>query len=177
MAPGGNARRGSDDEDQEERPPYRRANSVDEVSGQAPAIVTTFLSECFRADGLPVPQELSENQRKVNKDVAHVIRDIGDRLANDASLNGLIQQVDVTKDTAFETFLQVGVQIFNDGIVNWGRIVTLFYFGYKLALKVINKIPLIKMIIEWVCQFIKDRLAKWIFEQGGWVSIVSSLIF
>lgn len=178
MAPGGN-RRDSDDEDgnQEERPPFHRANSVDEVSGQAPAIVTTFLTECFRADGLAVPQELSESQRKVNKDVAHVIRDIGDRLSNDASLNGLIKQVVVTKDTAFETFLQVGVQIFNDGVVNWGRIVTLFYFGYKLAVRVINEIPLIKMIIQWVCQFIKDRLAKWIFEQGGWVSIVSGSIF
>ena len=174
MAPGGNPRRDSDDDDgsHEERPPFQRANSVDEVSGQAPAIVTTFLTECFRADGLPVPQELSENQRKVNKDVAHVIRDIGDRLSNDASLNGLIKQVKVTRDTAFETFLQVGVQIFNDGVVNWGRIVTLFYFGYKLAVQVINEIPLIKMIIQWVCQFIKDRLAKWIFEQGGWVSIV-----
>ena len=179
MAPGGNSRRDSDDEDgnHEERPPFHRANSVDEVSGQAPAIVTTFLTECFRADGLPVPQELSENQRKVNTDVAHVIRDIGDRLSNDTSLNGLIQQVVVTKDTAFDTFLQVGVQIFNDGVVNWGRIVTLFYFGYKLAVRVINEIPLIKMIIQWVCQFIKDRLAKWIFEQGGWVSIVSGLIF
>lgn len=174
MAPGGNARRSSDDEDgnHEERPPFQRANSVDEVSGQAPAIVTTFLTECFRADGLQVPQELSESQRKVNKDVAHVIRDIGDRLSNDASLNSLIQQVVVTKDTAFETFLQVGVQIFNDGVVNWGRIVTLFYFGYKLALQVINEIPLIKMIIQWVCQFIKDRLAKWIFEQGGWEAVV-----
>ena len=172
MAPGGSSRRQSDDEDgnHEERPAFQRANSVDEVSGQAPAIVTTFLTECFRADGLPVPQELSDNQKRINKDVAHVIRDIGDRLSNDTSLNTLISKVVVTKDTAFDTFLQVGGQIFNDGVVNWGRIVTLFYFGYKLALQVINQIPLIKMIIDWVVQFIKDRLAKWIFEQGGWVS-------
>ncbi|XP_022785719.1 apoptosis regulator BAX-like [Stylophora pistillata] len=175
MAPGGNSRRQSDDEQDgihEQRPSYQRANSVDEVSGQAPAIVSTFLSECFRADGLPVPQELSENQRKVNKEVAHVIRDIGDRLSNDTTLNSLISQVVVSKDTAFDTFLQVGAQIFSDGKVNWGRIVTLFYFGYKLALQVIKQIPLIKMIIGWVCEFIKDRLAKWIFEQGGWESVV-----
>ena len=171
MAPGSSSRRESDDEDgiQEERPVLQRASSVDEVSGQAPAIVSTFLSECFRADGLTVPPELSENQKKINKNVAHVIRDIGDRLSNDASLNSLISQVQVSKDTAFDTFLQVAAQIFSDGKVNWGRIVTLFYFGYKLAVQVINEIPLIKMIIQWVVQFIKDRLAKWIFEQGGWV--------
>ena len=166
MAPGGGAAK---DSGGDERPSFHRASSVDEVSGQAPAIVSTFLSECFRADGKPVPPEISENQKQINKDVAHVIRDIGDRLANDASLNNLISQVVVTKDTAFDTFVQVGSQIFKDGIVNWGRIVTLFYFGYKLAVQVISQIPLIKMIIEWVCQFIKDRLAKWIFEQGGWV--------
>ena len=174
MAPGGSSRRESDDENgsREQRPALQRATSVDEVSGQTPAIVTTFLSECFRADGLAVPPEISENQKKVNKDVAHVIRDIGDRLANDASLNNLISQVQVSKDSAFDTFQQVAVQIFSDGVVNWGRIVTLFYFGYKLAVQVINEIPLIKMIIQWVVQFIKEKLAKWIFEQGGWVSSV-----
>ena len=145
MAPGGGSRRQSDDEQDgngEQRPSYQRANSVDEVSGQAPAIVSTFFGECFRVDGLPVPQELSENQKRVNKEVAHVIRDIGDRLANDTTLNNLISQVVVSKDTAFDTFLQVGAQIFNDGRVNWGRKVTLFYFGY-VALQVINQIPLI----------------------------------
>ena len=133
MAPGGGSRRQWDDEQDgngEQRPSYQRANSVDEVSGQAPAIVTTFLGECFCADGLPVPQELCENQKRVNKEVAHVIRDIGDRLANDTTLNNLISQVVVSKDTAFDTFLQVGAQIFNNGRVNWGWIVTLFYFGY-----------------------------------------------
>ena len=109
--------------------------------------------------------------------MAHVISDIGDRLGNDITLNNLISQVVVSKDTAFDTFLQVGAQIFNDGKVNWGRIVTLFYFGYKLALQVINQIPLIKMIIGWVCEFIKDRLAKWIFEQGGWVSCFVFVFF
>ena len=148
MAPGGGSRRQSDDEQDgngEQRPSYQRANSVDEVSGQAPAIVTTFLGECFCADGLPVPQELIENQRRVNKEVARVIRDTRDRLANVTTLNNLISQVVVSKDTAFDTFLQVGAQIFNDGRVNWGRIVTLFYFGY-VALQVINQIPLIILV-------------------------------
>lgn len=167
MAPGASSRERCDSM---ERPPLQRAASVDEVSGQAPAIVSTFLSECFRVDGLPAPEEISENQRKVNKDVAIVIRDIGDRLANDATLNNMISQVQVSKDTAFDTFLQVATQIFSDGVVNWGRIVTLFYFGYKLAVQVISEIPLIKMIIQWLVEFIKERLAKWIFEQGGWVS-------
>ncbi|CAH3188568.1 unnamed protein product [Porites lobata] len=108
MAPGSSSRR-ADDEDggREERPTLQRASSVDEVSGQAPAVVSTFLSECFRADGLPVPQELSENQKKINKDVVHVIRDIGDRLSNDTSLNNLISQVQVSKTLPLIPFFRL----------------------------------------------------------------------
>ncbi|EDO42793.1 predicted protein, partial [Nematostella vectensis] len=105
--------------------------------------------------------------------VAHALREIGDQLTNDATLNNLIAECHVTKDTAFDTFLAVALQIFQDGVINWGRIVTLFYFGYKLALKVLNQIPLIKMIIEWVVKFVKEKLVKWIFQQGGWVSLRS----
>lgn len=162
-------------DDSTTRPSYQRTTSVDDVSGQAPAIVCAFLGECFRNDGLPVPAELDENQRNVNREVAHAIRDIGDRLSNDRGLNNMIGQVQVTKDSAFDTFLTVASQIFADGVYNWGRIVTLFYFGYKLAVKVVNEIPLVKMIIEWVVKFIKERVAKWIFEQGGWEALLEHL--
>lgn len=169
MAPGGGTAADSAP-DEQKRPAYLRANSVDDVSVQTPAVVSSFLAECFRADGLEIPKELEVDQQKINKDVARAIRDMGDRLSNDASLNRMISQVHVSKDTAFDTFLQVAKSIFEDGIVNWGRVVTLFYFGYKLAVQVIFEIPLIKMIIKWVCKYIKDQLAEWIFNQGGWVS-------
>lgn len=165
----------SSDSKSTDRPTFHRTTSVDDVSGQAPAIVTAFLGECFRNDGLPVPPELDENQQRINKDVAHAIRDIGDRLSNDHTLNNMIGQVRVSKDSAFDTFLIVAQQIFADGVYNWGRIVTLFYFGYKLAVRVVNEIPLVKMIIEWVVKFIKDRLAKWIFEQGGWEALLDHI--
>ena len=35
-----------------------------------------------------------------------------------------------------ETFYQIAREIFSDGVYNWGRIVALFYFGYKMVLKV-----------------------------------------
>lgn len=35
-----------------------------------------------------------------------------------------------------ETFSQVAHEIFNDGIYNWGRVVTLFYFAYKMIIRV-----------------------------------------
>lgn len=176
MAPGGVTP--SDKKDEEEkpsgRPQYNRTVSVEDVSGQAPDIVKSFLVVCFERDGLEVPVELTAEQQKVNKQVANVLRDIGDSLNQHPTLNSLIDEIHVTKDTAFETFLSVAMQIFQDGKVNWGRVVTLFYFGYKLAIQVLTQVPLIKMIIEWVVKFIKEKLVQWIVEQGGWVSSTHS---
>lgn len=169
MAPGAGPSKDSDDE-KPNRPSYKRSTSVEDVSGQTPEIVRSFLAVCFEQDGLQVPAELTPQQKQVNKEVAHVLRDIGDSLHQHPTLNQLIHQCKVTKDTAFETFLNVAMQIFQDGVVNWGRIVTLFYFGYKLAIQVLTQVPLIKMIIEWVVKFIKEKLVDWIYAQGGWVS-------
>ncbi|XP_031548902.1 apoptosis regulator BAX-like [Actinia tenebrosa] len=177
MAPGGVTP--SDKKNEEEkpsgsnvRPEYNRTVSVEDVSGQAPDIVKSFLATCFEKDGLKVPEELTAEQHKVNKQVANVLREIGDSLNQHPTLNTLIDEIHVTKDTAFDTFLSVAMQIFQDGKVNWGRVVTLFYFGYKLAIQVLTQIPLIKMIIEWVVKFIKEKLVQWIAEQGGWEAIM-----
>lgn len=35
-----------------------------------------------------------------------------------------------------ETFSQVAYEIFSDGVYNWGRVVTLFYFAYKMIVRV-----------------------------------------
>jgi apoptosis regulator BAX len=39
-------------------------------------------------------------------------------------------------NSPYETFSDVAKELFCDGIYNWGRIVTLFYFTYKLIMKV-----------------------------------------
>jgi len=35
-----------------------------------------------------------------------------------------------------QSFMRVAHEIFSDGIINWGRVVALFYFAFKLALRV-----------------------------------------
>jgi apoptosis regulator BAX len=46
----------------------------------------------------------------------------------------MVDQVPI--NSPYETFSDVAKELFCDGIYNWGRIVTLFYFTYKLILKV-----------------------------------------
>ena len=104
------------------------------------------------------------------RDVAKCLQQIGDDLTANRRLNTLIGRMQVTSGTAFETFASVAAQIFDDGKINWGRIVTLFYFAYELAKQVLFDGSLIKTIIGWVVRFISERLAKWISDRGGWVS-------
>lgn len=46
----------------------------------------------------------------------------------------MVDQVPI--NSPYETFSAVAKELFCDGIYNWGRIVILFYFTYKLILKV-----------------------------------------
>ncbi len=46
----------------------------------------------------------------------------------------MVEQVPI--DSPYETFSDVAKELFCDGVYNWGRIVTLFYFTYKLIMKV-----------------------------------------
>jgi len=64
-------------------------------------------------------------------------------------------------------------RLFKDGKVNWGRIITLLCFGYRLAVTVLERgcNSFFSDIITFLIRFvISEKIAKWIAEQGGWVS-------
>jgi hypothetical protein len=65
------------------------------------------------------------------------IVDLCSRTADHLSSFSSISMADqVATNSPYETFSDVAKELFADGIYNWGRIVTLFYFTYKLILKV-----------------------------------------
>ena len=105
----------------------------------------------------------------IYSDTARCLRQIGDDLSHNSELNDLINQMTVTKDSAFGTFASVAGQIFSDGVINWGRVVTLLYFAYKLVVRVLFDGQLLMKIIKWVLQFISEKLVWWIVKEGGWV--------
>ena len=77
-------------------------------------------------------------------------------MSNNNQLNNLISDITVTPETAYKTFFKVASQIFADGTINWGRICTLFYFAYKLAIQVLNQLPLVDTIINWLTKFVAE---------------------
>ena len=68
-----------------------------------------------------------------------------------------------------------------EGGLNWGRILTLFSFGYRVAIRVLgigktlqDFTSAIRSVVANVIRFIKDKaqgIAQWVASQGGWVSV------
>lgn len=83
----------------------------------------------------------------------------------------MCDQLHVTPNTAYPTFLAVINELFVDG-VKWGRIVALFSFGGALAVRAIeNDMPeLVDNIVEWVTKYLDNNLSQWIANHDGWVS-------
>ncbi|XP_071955204.1 bcl-2 homologous antagonist/killer-like [Antedon mediterranea] len=112
-------------------------------------------------------------------------RILGQRLAEvagefDTQYNRTIQPIvhslNIRPGTAFEAFERIAELLFKDGI-NWGRIVALLMFGYRIAIDFSrNAANMIKQVIKTVARFIiTHRISKWIAEQGGWVSAMTDL--
>lgn len=108
------------------------------------------------------------------KEVVEQLLKIADELNRHAELQHLINTVQA--NCAQEVFMTVARTIFSDGI-NWGRIVALFHLAYRLIYKALtqNHFEIVKNIISWVLQFIRENISAWIRQQGGWDGVIRSV--
>uniref|UniRef100_A0A3B4V4G9 BCL2 associated X, apoptosis regulator a n=1 Tax=Seriola dumerili TaxID=41447 RepID=A0A3B4V4G9_SERDU len=108
-----------------------------------------------------------------HKKLAQCLQQIGDELDGNVELQRMMNDpsVNPTKDI----FMKVAREIFSDGRYNWGRVVALFYFACRLVIKaLVTKVPdIIKTIISWTLDYLRDNVINWIREQGGWEGIRS----
>uniref|UniRef100_A0A8C1LNG0 Apoptosis regulator BAX-like n=1 Tax=Cyprinus carpio TaxID=7962 RepID=A0A8C1LNG0_CYPCA len=112
------------------------------------------------------PQDAEDPQIK---DVVDQLLKIADELNKNAELQHLISTVQA--NCAQDVFMTVARSIFEDGI-NWGRVVALFHLSYRLIYLALtqNHFDIIRMIICWFLQFIRENISAWIRQHGGWVS-------
>ena len=45
-----------------------------------------------------------------------------------------------------------------------------------VLLQALDRVPLIRAIINLIIEFIHDKVAHWIIERGGWVSTLTCLV-
>jgi hypothetical protein len=79
----------------------------------------------------------------------------------------------VNEDTAYDGFANVARQLFSDGNINWGRIIVLLCFGYRVVVQVVRRglTTLLTKFFRFVIEFIiHENIASWIAAQGGWMA-------
>ncbi|AWP03342.1 putative bcl-2-like protein 1 [Scophthalmus maximus] len=98
------------------------------------------------------------------RDSAHEFEQLFNQAFSDLSL-----QLDITPDTAYQSFKSVMDEVFKDG-VNWGRIVGLFAFGGVLCVECVekNRGELVARIADWMTMYLDEHISPWIQSQGGW---------
>lgn len=115
-------------------------------------------------------------QRDVTpNEIQRAMRALGDEFESRFSqaFDDMINQLHITTDTAYQTFRTIVNEIFSDG-VNWGRVVALFGFGGKLAVRCVQQsMPqLVSSIVDWVSTYVDTTLQSWISANNGWVRCV-----
>ena len=102
---------------------------------------------------------------------ATTLRKLADQIEEQypSLLSHLCHKLNITRTTAYTTFVEIASEVFVDGI-NWGRIVALFAFGGKLAVYCDqhNMKDLVSSVTEWVGRYV-GGLSDWIENHGGWV--------
>lgn len=115
-----------------------------------------------------------ENGRQGNitpNSVESAMRNLGDefeeRFRN--RFDDMINQLHVTEDNAHDTFSAIVNETFADG-VNWGRIVALFGFAGRFAVRCHenNLSQLIDSIVDWVTNYMENNLSAWMLSNNSW---------
>ncbi|XP_070211972.1 bcl-2-like protein 2 isoform X3 [Littorina saxatilis] len=115
-------------------------------------------------------------QRDVTpNEIQRAMRALGDEFESRFSqaFDDMINHLHITPDTAYQTFTTIVNEIFKDG-VNWGRVVALFGFGGKLAVRCVQQsMPqLVCSIVDWVTTYVDTTLKPWIAENNGWAGFL-----
>lgn len=161
----------------------------DRVAVQTGAIFSQFMWECYSNDletrhlpeNTPALPELNESKPRpfsTEERIGIELASIGDEIADKYSdkISKMIDCLKVDNDNAYETFSRVASSLFQDNEINWGRVVALFLFGYRIAIEKVRSgvHSFIKKIIQWIVEFVKVRIVDWILKQGGWTAFFTT---
>lgn len=132
---------------------------------------TLTLAQDYVKHVLQIPQPGSAPSR-----ASQVLRDVASSVQGEVekNLKPCLDSFDVVSvDSARTIFNQVMEKEFEDGIINWGRIVTIFAFEGILTKKLLQEriSPDVdaSRISYFVAEFITTNMREWIRQNGGWV--------
>ncbi|XP_015665828.1 apoptosis regulator BAX-like [Protobothrops mucrosquamatus] len=126
--------------------------------------------EQFGRDNMPGEQANGEDELDAAQMYSlkeHMFR-IYQELRNNAEITRMAESV--ISENPLHALAEVSEEVFATG-VNWGRIVVFFYFTYEVARQ--SASSFFGNVMDWAMNFLRDRLAVWIEQQGGWNDLLN----
>uniref|UniRef100_F6XWS9 Bcl-2 homologous antagonist/killer n=1 Tax=Equus caballus TaxID=9796 RepID=F6XWS9_HORSE len=122
-----------------------------------------------------LPLEPNSTMGQVGRQLAIIGDDINRRY--DSEFQTMLKHLQPTAENAYELFTKIASSsnthsLFESGI-NWGRVVALLGFGYRLALHVYQRglTGFLSQLTRFVAEFMLHHcIARWIAQRGGWVA-------
>ncbi|XP_042321130.1 bcl-2 homologous antagonist/killer isoform X1 [Sceloporus undulatus] len=179
------SRNGSDPTDRNTR---RRRSSVEIASEDQVAQQTEEVFQSYAFYRYQQEQEQTEGDVPHDPEIAAIQQEpnstncqVGRRLAligddinarYDKEFSDMLKSLQPTRDNAYEYFTRIATSLFDSGI-NWGRVIALLGFGYRMAIHVYQHgvTGFLRRIARYIADFVlRNHIAQWIAQQGGWVA-------
>lgn len=134
---------------------------MDKVRQMAEVIATDVIASFEESSKAP--------QNRYCKTMRRTVKEMSDR--HNIAFKSMVQKLNVNDTNAFSTFVSVADEIFEDGTINWGRIVAVYTFASRLAAHCKKHSPdSEERIALYAGKYVASKLGKWIHDNGGWVS-------
>ncbi|XP_078062122.1 induced myeloid leukemia cell differentiation protein Mcl-1 homolog [Mustelus asterias] len=103
---------------------------------------------------------------------AETLQRIGDRLIekHGTAFTGMITRLNIAQKDDLETIPRVATEMFRDGEVNWGRVVSFIAFGAVMGnhLKKSRQEDYVDEVAAQVTQYLTQQKREWLETHNGW---------
>lgn len=147
--------------DQETQTPGS-GSSLDNVRSMSETIANDVIIN-YETDDKKPPNKYCKTMRRT-------VRELSNR--HDIAFKGMVNKLKISETNAFPTFVSVVDEIFEDGKINWGRIVAVYTFAARLSQHCKDSCPdSDERISLYAGKYVASKLGRWILDNGGWVRI------
>ncbi|XP_060601226.1 bcl-2-like protein 1 [Ruditapes philippinarum] len=101
------------------------------------------------------------------KTMRKTVQEVSDR--HDIALKSMVNKLNLDDSNMFATFVNVADEIFEDGQINWGRVIVVYAFAARLNAYFRQGNPTYEEKISlYVGKYVGNKLGRWILDNGGW---------
>lgn len=114
----------------------------------------------------------SSQSSDVDRRTAETLQRIADRLIekHGTAFNGMINRLNIAQKDDLETIPRVATEMFHDGEVNWGRIVSFIAFGAVMGnhLRKNQQEDYVDKVAAQVTKYLTQQKREWLESHNGW---------